>query len=131
MPLYMDRHYVEGATRSAVAHAHQLDLAVQEKYKVRFLTYWFDEPRCTAFCLIESPDKQTLQKAHNEAHGLVPNEIIEVDPSIVAAFLGRVNDPVPVDTAIGKAGGSLIDAAFRTIMFTDLKDSTLMTTMFG
>jgi hypothetical protein len=41
----MDRHYVEGATRSAVAHAHQLDLAVQEKYKVQFLTYWFDEPR--------------------------------------------------------------------------------------
>jgi hypothetical protein len=39
MPLYMDRHYVEGATRSAVAHAHQLDLAVQEKYKAlkRFL----------------------------------------------------------------------------------------------
>ncbi len=59
MPLYMDRHYVEGATRSAVAHAHQLDLAVQEKYKVQFLTYWFDEPRCTAFCLIVSPDKET------------------------------------------------------------------------
>ena len=52
MPLYMDRHYVEGATRSAVAHAHQLDLAVQQKYKVQFLTYWFDELRCTAFCLI-------------------------------------------------------------------------------
>jgi Protein of unknown function (DUF4242) len=78
MPLYMDRHYVEGATRSAVAHAHQLDLAVQEKYKVQFLTYWFDEPRCTAFCLIVSPDKETVQQAHNEAHGLVPNEIIEV-----------------------------------------------------
>jgi hypothetical protein len=59
-----------------------LDLAVQEKYKVQFLTYWFDEARCTAFCLIVSPDKETLQKAHNEAYGLVPNEIIEVDPSL-------------------------------------------------
>jgi class 3 adenylate cyclase len=131
MPLYMDRHYVEGATRSAVAHAHELDLAVQEKYKVQFLTYWFDEPRCTAFCLIVSPDKETLQKAHNEAHGLVPNEIIEVDPSIVEAFLGRVKDPTPVDSSSGTRAELLIDPAFRAIMFTDLKDSTLMTTMFG
>src|SRR5207248_5861256 len=131
MPLYMDRHYVEGATRAAVAHAHELDLAVQEKYKVQFLTYWFDEARCTAFCLIVSPDKETLQKAHNEAHGLVPNEIIEVDPSIVEAFLGRVSDPPPVDTSPGKAGGCLIEAAFRAIMFTDLKDSTLTLTTLG
>ncbi len=131
MPLYMDRHYVEGATRSAVAHAHQLDLAVQQKYKVQFLTYWFDEPRCTAFCLIVSPDKETVQKAHNEAHGLVPNEIIEVNPSIVQAFLGRVSDPPPGDTLPEKAEGLLIDAAFRAIMFTDLKDSIRMTTTFG
>src|SRR5438093_11049665 len=90
MPLYMDRHYVEGATRSAFAHAHQLDLAVQEKYKVQFLTYWFDEPRCTIFCLIVSPDKETAQQAHNAAHGLVSNDIIEVDPVIVYSFLGRI-----------------------------------------
>ena len=131
MPLYMDRHYVEGATRSAVADAHQKDLAVQKKYKLQFLTYWFDEPRCTAFCLIVSPDKETVKKAHDEAHGLVPNEIIEVNPSIVEAFLGRVKDPTPGDTSPGKGVESLIDSAFRAIMFTDLKDSTHMTTMFG
>jgi hypothetical protein len=45
MPLYMDRHYVQGATRSALADAHQKDLALQEKYQVKFLTYWFDEAR--------------------------------------------------------------------------------------
>lgn len=55
MPLYMDRHYVEGATKHAVAHAHELDLAVQEKYHIEFKTYWFDEVRSTAFCLIEPP----------------------------------------------------------------------------
>lgn len=127
MPLYMDRHYVEGATKAAVAQAHNKDLAIQEKYPVKFLTYWFDEPRCTAFCLIVSPDKETLQQAHSEAHGLVPNEIIEVDPNVVEAFLGRVKDPTPVDIS----GEIRIDSAFRAIMFTDLKDSTLMTTMVG
>jgi class 3 adenylate cyclase len=127
MPLYMDRHYVEGATKSGVAQAHDRDLAIQEKYPVKFLTYWFDEPRCTGFCLIESPDKETIQKAHDEAHGLVPNEIIEVDTRVVEAFLGRVKDPTPVDIS----GEIPIESAFRAIMFTDLKDSTLMTTMFG
>lgn len=127
MPLYMDRHYIEGATRHAIANAHEKDLEVQGKYGVHFLTYWFDEPRCTAFCLIVSPDKETLQKAHNEAHGNVPNEIIEVNPLVVEAFLGRVKDPTPVDIS----GEVPVDSAFRTIMFTDLKDSTLMTTMFG
>lgn len=127
MPLYMDRHYVEGATKSGVAQAHDKDLAIQEKYPVKFLTYWFDEPRCTGFCLIESPDKETIQRAHDEAHGLVPNEIIEVDTRVVEAFLGRVKDPTPVDIT----GEIPIDSAFRAIMFTDLKDSTLMTTMFG
>jgi class 3 adenylate cyclase len=127
----MDRHYVEGATQKAVARAHALDLAVQEKYQVQFLTYWFDEPRCTAFCLIVSPDKETVRKAHNEAHGLVPNEIIEVNPSVVQAFLGRVSDPPAADSSPEKAEGSLIDAAFRAIMFTDLKDFTRMNTTFG
>jgi len=104
-----------------------MNLDIVEKYPVNFLTYWFDEPRCTCFCLVESPDKETIQKVHNEAHGLVPNEIIEVDTRVVEAFLGRVKDPTPVDLS----GEVPIDSAFRAIMFTDLKDSTLMTTMFG
>ncbi|MGH7782647.1 MAG: nickel-binding protein, partial [Candidatus Binatia bacterium] len=129
--LYMDRHYVEGATRSALADAHQKDLALQDKYQVRFLTYWFDEVRCTAFCLIEAPNQETIERAHNEAHGLIPNEVLEVDGDAVDAFLGRIKDPAPRNISSGTAGETLIDPAFRAIMFTDLKDSTLMTTLYG
>ena len=129
MPMYMDRHYVEGATRHAVADAHQKDLALQDKYNVKFLTYWFDEMRCTAFCLIEAPNRDTIARAHDDAHGLVPNEIIEVDPAVVDAFLGRIKDPPA--TSPGKSEGTRVDPGFRAIMFTDLKDSTLMTTLYG
>ena len=129
MPVFMDRHYVEGATRHAVADAHQKDLALQDKYNVKFLTYWFDEMRCTAFCLIEAPNRDTIERAHDEAHGLVPNEIIEVDPAVVEAFLGRIKDPPA--TSPGKSEGTRVDPGFRAIMFTDLKDSTLMTTLYG
>ena len=126
MPVYMDRHYIEGATRHAVADAHQKDLALQDKYNVKFLTYWFDEIRSTAFCLIEAPDRNTIERAHNEAHGSVPNEVLEVDPAVVDAFLGRIKDPPPADTLPEKIGQIPIDPGFRAIMFTDLKDSTLM-----
>jgi len=129
MPVYMDRHYVEGASHHAIADAHQKDLALQEKYNVKFLTYWFDDMRCTAFCLIKAPNRETIERAHNEAHGLVPNEIIEVDPAVVEAFLGRIKDPPSAATA--KTDGSSVDASFRAIMFTDLKDSTRMTMLYG
>lgn len=131
MPVYMDRHYVEGATRHALAHAHQKDLALQDKYRVKFLTYWFDEMRSTAFCLIEAPDRGTIDRAHGEAHGSVPNEVIEVDPAVVDAFLGRIKDPPPTSTSPEATEEIPIDPAFRAIMFTDLKDSTLMTTLYG
>jgi class 3 adenylate cyclase len=127
MPVFMDRHFVEGATRHAVADAHQKDLALQDKYDVKFLTYWFDEVRCTAFCLIEAVDRKTIERAHDEAHGLVPNEVIEVDPAVVNAFLGRIEHP-PTPAIVSETA---IDAAFRAIMFTDLKDSTRMTTLHG
>ncbi|OOZ40349.1 nickel-binding protein [Solemya elarraichensis gill symbiont] len=127
MPIYMDRHFIEDAKRSAIADAHEKDLQIQDKHHVKFLTYWFDEARCSAFCLVDAPNKAAIQSAHDEAHGSVPHEIIEVDPGVVQAFLGRVEDPVPINTSSEPE----IDSAFRVIMFTDLKDSTLMTTLHG
>ncbi len=127
MPIYMDRHYTEDATRQGITNAHEKDLEIQDKHNCKFITYWFDDDRHTGFCLVDAPNKEALQNAHNEAHGDIPHEIIEVDPKIVEAFLGRVKDPKPVEPH----GEVQIDSAFRTIMFTDLKDSTLMSTIFG
>ena len=126
MSIYMDRHFIQGATPQATAKAHEKDLLVQDKYGVRFLTCWFDEQRSTAFCLVDSPDQRVVTQVHQDAHGEVPNEIIEVDPSVVEAFLGRITDP-PVT---GQHSGS-VDAAFRAIMFTDLSDFTSTTVRLG
>ncbi len=131
MPVYMDRHYIEGATQHSVADAHQKDLALQDKYDIKFVTYWFDEMRSTAFCLIEAANRETIERAHNEAHGSIPNEVLEVDPAVVDAFLGRIKDPPPINTVPGKSAVTPIDPGLRAIMFTDLKDSTRMTTLQG
>ena len=79
MPLYMDvHHHVEGLTPEAVAGAHQKDLEVQEKYGVTYHRYWYDTNSGRVFCLVEAPSKEAAEQVHREAHGLVADELIEV-----------------------------------------------------
>lgn len=127
MPIFLDRHDLRGLTAADVAEAHRKDLEVQAHYSVRFLTYWFDDTRGTAFCLIDAPDIHTAMRVHDEAHGHIARDIIEVDLSAVEAFLGRVSDPVPASAGTG----GTCDPAMRTIMFTDIVDSTRMTARLG
>ena len=80
MPLFMDIHqHIEGLTGAAVAQAHAADLATQEKHGVKYLRYWFDEGSGKVFCLVEAPSKEAAIAVHREAHGLVADEIIEVN----------------------------------------------------
>ena len=79
MPLFMDTHnHVEGLTADAVAGAHEADLKTQDKYGVKYLRYWFDEGSGKVFCLVEAPSKEAAMAVHREAHGLLADEIIEV-----------------------------------------------------
>ena len=80
MPLFMDIHaHVEGLTKDAVTQAHAADLATQEKYGVKYLRYWFDENTGKVFCLVEAPNKEAANAVHREAHGLLADEVIEVN----------------------------------------------------
>ena len=124
MPIYMDRHDVsETVTAENVAQLHQADLKIQEQFGCRGLTYWFDEKRKTAFCLIEAPDAKAIHKMHDQAHGQVPHSVIEVDPSIVESFLGRIEDP---EKAKNTSLNIINDPAFRTIMVILLKRLSLI-----
>jgi hypothetical protein len=79
MPLFMDiHHHVPGLTAEAVAAAHQQDLAVQDKYGVKFLRYWYDEATGKIFCLSWAPSREDAMAVHREAHGLVADELVEV-----------------------------------------------------
>jgi class 3 adenylate cyclase len=127
MPIFLDRHDLSGLTAADIAEAHRKDLEVQGKYGVRFLTYWFDESNGTGFCLIDAPDINTAMRVHDEAHGDVAKDVIEVDLSAVQAFLGRVSDPEPT----GEAAKLEFDSALRAIMFTDIVGSTSMTERLG
>jgi hypothetical protein len=82
MPLFLDIHQkVDGVTEEAVAEAHLKDLETQGKYGVNYKKYWVSEKTGKIFCLVEAPDKETAERVHREAHGLVADEIYEVSES--------------------------------------------------
>ena len=78
--LFLDVHKLGAGkvTAEAVAGAHKKDLAVQDKYKVKYINYWVDPASGTVMCLSEAPSADAAVKTHKEAHGLVPDSIAEV-----------------------------------------------------
>jgi len=65
-------------TAAAVADAHKKDLMTQKKYGVNFINYWVDEKAGTIFCLSQAPDSNAVIHTHKDAHGLLPNYVLEV-----------------------------------------------------
>jgi hypothetical protein len=49
---------------------------------VTYHKYWFDEESGRAYCLVEAPDKESANAVHREAHGLVADELIQVQEGI-------------------------------------------------
>ena len=123
MPLFLDRHDAPGATAAEIAAAHALDLSVQDRHGVRYVTYWFDDAAGKVFCLAEGPDRAALETVHREAHGLVADDIIEVGDGPINAFLGPLPQHPP--------GEAYVDPAVRAILFTDLCGSTQQTQVLG
>jgi class 3 adenylate cyclase len=110
-------------TAESIAAAHLQDLAVQARFGVQFLNYWFDEERQHAFCLADAPNAGAVEAAHGASHGQIPNSVIEVDPEAVMRFMGGV--------ASHRPGEPYVETAFRTILFTDIEGSTRLTQELG
>ncbi len=100
---------------------------MQDEYGVRFLSYWFSDPEGKTFCLVESPDVESLVRCHKVAHGLTPHEVIEVETPTLARFMGETeNDATDRAMVDGRP-----DTALRAIMFTDIQGSTDVSTSLG
>src|SRR3954447_4288068 len=79
MPLFMDVHNLEvGLAASEVCNAHLADLQTQDKYDVSYLRYWVDEGQGKIFCLVEAPSADAANTVHRNAHGLVADQIYQV-----------------------------------------------------
>ena len=78
MPLYMDEHDIPGVKAEDVVPAHEADVKVQAQYGVNYKHYWVDESAGKVWCLVEAPDRESANKVHKEAHGLVAQKLFEV-----------------------------------------------------
>jgi len=133
MPLYMDIHTVDPTTPwEDVAKAHMSDVRVQDEHDVDYLKYWFNRDCGKLFCLVDAPSKEAAHCVHAQAHGLLAEKLIEVDPELIDSFMGQ--------SAVNAGGAALLpgatseaqrDSGVRTVLFTDIVDSTAMCSRHG
>jgi hypothetical protein len=80
MPLFMDVHNLDGGVSlDDVAAAHRQDLEIQARHGVDYQRYWVDQRTGRIFCLASAPSAEAAEAVHREAHGLVADEIYEVE----------------------------------------------------
>ena len=132
MPLYMDIHKLpEGATADDVGKAHDFDVATQEKYGVKYHKYWLNEGCDKVFCLVDAPNAEAAVQVHQEAHGLVAEKLIEVESDLAEAFLGGGKVNAAGAALMPGEAGDVRDPGTRTVLFTDIVDSTVLTQEVG
>ena len=128
----MDIHEIPGGiTADEVAKAHAHDAAVEGKYGVHYHKYWVNERAGKIFCLCEAPNAEAAMQVHREAHGQVAEKIIQVEPDVADLFLGgsEVNSAGAVLLPGGAADAR--DPGIRTVLFTDIVESTSLTQSLG
>jgi class 3 adenylate cyclase len=131
MPLYMDIHEVPGGVSAEdVAKAHTEDVKIEDKYGVHYHKYWVNEKAGKIFCLCHAPDAEAATQVHREAHGMVADKIIEIQPEIAEGFLGGV-EVNEVGAALVPGATNERDPGIRTVLFTDIVESTTLTQSLG
>ena len=132
MPLYIDIHNLpEGTTAEDVAKAHAKDMETQKKYGIEYTKYWVNENGKKVFCLAHAPSAEAAEQVHREAHGLMPDKIIEIQPELAEGFLGGVETNAAGAAVFPGGGADARDPGIRTILFTDVVNSTTLTQSLG
>lgn len=117
MPLYIDLHIDSKLTPDLIKQCHVADKAIQEKYGVRYLQILLNQPQGYLFCLVEGPDKEACAKVHQEAHGNIACNILEITESDFSALLaGKKKDTL--DFTLNHDGS--FDTGNRTILAVNL-----------
>src|SRR5881392_1699221 len=132
MPSYMDIHEIPGGvTAEEVAKAHAQDVKVQNKYGVSYHKYWVNEKEGKVFCLCHAPNAEAAKQVHREAHGLVAEKVIQVEPEVADLFMGGSEVNAAGAVVLPGGAGNDRDPGIRTILFTDIVESTSLTQKIG
>lgn len=117
MPLFIDLHIDHNLTLDVVKQCHVADKAIQEKYGVKYLQILLNQPQGYLFCLAEAPDKESCARVHQEAHGNIACNILEITESEFSALLAN-KEKDPLDFTRNPDGS--LDTGSRMILTVDL-----------
>ena len=128
----MDIHNLpEGTTPEDVAKAHAKDMEIQRKYGVEYHKYWVNDTGSKVFCLAHAPNAEAAECVHREAHGMMAEKIIEVAPDVAEVFLGGTETNPAGAVLLPGGGPNERDPGIRTVLFTDVVNSTTLTQSLG
>ena len=128
----MDIHNLpEGTTAEDVAKAHAKDMETQRKYGVKYTKYWMNEGGRKVFCLCHAPNAEAAECVHREAHGMMAEKIIEIEPELAEGFLGGIETNAAGAAILPGGGADGRDPGIRTVLFTDIVNSTTITQSLG
>jgi class 3 adenylate cyclase len=131
MPLYMDIHELGSVTAEDVATAHAKDMETQRKYGVEYRKYWVNESCGKIFCLVDAPNAEAAEHVHREAHGMLAEKIIQIQPELAEGFFGAAETNEAGAVIIPGGAANERDPGIRTILFTDMVESTALTQSMG
>lgn len=88
---FIDVHDLEPGKVSFkdVAGAHEKDIAMQDKYGVKFMKFWVDEKKGKVYCLSQAKNEESVTNTHKEAHGLIPSNVYQVSSGAEANATGN------------------------------------------
>lgn len=121
MPLFIDLHIDRSLTPDLITKCHVADKAIQDKYGVRYLQILLNQPQGYLFCLVEGPDKESCAKVHQEAHGNIACNILEITQSDFSALLANKGKD-RLDFTLNQDG--TLDTGNRAILAMSLLGST-------
>jgi len=117
MPLYIDLHIDRNLTLDIIKKFHVADKAIQAKYGVRYLQILLNQPQGYLFCLVEGPDKESCAKVHQEAHGSIACNILEITESDFSALLANKQTD-SMDFTLNSDG--TLDTGTRVLLYINL-----------
>lgn len=120
MPLYIDLHIDSNLTLDIIKQFHVADKAIQAKYGVRYLQILLNQPQGYLFCLVEGPDKESCAKVHQEAHGNIACNILEITEADFSSLLANKQKDA-LDFTLNSDG--TLDTGTRILLYIDLLGS--------
>ena len=113
MPLFMDLHKMPNITMDEAKKAHIADELIQGRYGVKYLQFWVNVEAGLLFCLVEGPDKASVENVHRQSHGHVACAVVEVDPSYCSLIMGN---NIRIDQGLVRRDTGLLDSGTRFIL---------------